>query len=86
MTLKAEILDAGDTILLSNLYKPWYLHCNEHKNVPIPIPAYDYSVINRSWLCDCQLQRRNELLHELKIYIHAPQQKRWAEICILQVA
>ena len=43
MAPKAAILDAGDTLLLSNLDKPWYQHCNEHNNVPIPIPAFDYS-------------------------------------------
>ena len=41
MTPTAAILDAGDTLLLSNLDKPWYLHCNEHDSVPIPIPGYD---------------------------------------------
>ena len=60
MTPKAAILDAGDTLLLSNLDKPWYLYCNEHNNVPIPIPACDYTVINRSLLCYCQLQGGNE--------------------------
>ena len=64
MTPKAAIFDAGDTLLLSNLDKPWYLHCNEHNNVPIPIPAYDYIVINRSLLSDCQLQEGTEFLHE----------------------
>ena len=32
--------------------------------MPIPIPAYDYTVFNRSLLCDCQLQRGNEFLNE----------------------
>ena len=42
MSSKAAILDAEDTLLLSNLDKLWYLHCNEQNNVPTPIPAYDY--------------------------------------------
>ena len=57
------MLDAGYALLLSNLNKPWYLHCNEHNNVPIPIPAYDHTVINGSLLCYCQLQGVNEFLH-----------------------
>ena len=64
MNLKAAILGVGDTLLLSNLDKPWYLHCNEHNIVPIPIPADDYPVTNRLLLCDCQLQGGNEFLHE----------------------
>ena len=52
----AAIVDAGDTLLLSKLDKPWYLKCNECNNVPV----YDYTVINRFLLCDCQLQGKNE--------------------------
>ena len=58
MTPKAARSYAGETLLLSNLDKPWYLHCNEHNNVPIPIPAYDYTTINRSLLCDMLTTRR----------------------------
>ena len=36
ITPKTAILDEGDTLLLSNLDKPSYLHCNEHNNEPIP--------------------------------------------------
>ena len=64
MAPKAAILYSVDTPLLSNLDKPWYLSSNEHNSVPIPIPAYDYSVISRSLLCDCHLQGGNELLNE----------------------
>ena len=46
MTPKAAILYAGDTFLLGNLDKPWYLHCNKHNNVSIPLTAYEYTVIN----------------------------------------
>ena len=53
MTPKTAIPDAGDTFLLSSLGKPSYLHCSEHSSVPIPIPAYDCTFINRSLLCDC---------------------------------
>ena len=57
MTPEAAILDAGDIHLLSKLDKHLYLCCDEFNNVPIPIPAYEYSVINRLLLCDCQLKR-----------------------------
>ena len=46
MTTNAAKLDAEDTF--------------NDKNVPIPIPTYEYTVINRSLLCDCQMQRGNE--------------------------
>ena len=64
MTPKAALLDAGDTFLLCHLDKSCYLLCNEHNNVPIPVSAYTYTVINRSLSCDCQLQGGNEFLHE----------------------
>ena len=63
MTPKAAIHDAGETLMLSNLNKP-YSHCNEHNNVPTPLPVFHESVINRSLLCDCQLQGGNEFVHE----------------------
>ena len=47
MTPKAVIDDAGETLELSNLGKPWYLHCSEHNNMPIPIPAYNSTVIKQ---------------------------------------
>ena len=48
VTPKAVIVDAGDTLFLSYSDKAWYPHCNQHNSVPIPIPAYDYRVINGS--------------------------------------
>ena len=63
MTHKAAKLDAGDTLLLSNLDKSWFLHFNEYNNVPIPIPAYYYIVKNRSLSCNCELQG-GHFLHE----------------------
>ena len=76
------MLDEGETRVLINLNKPWYLYCNEHNNVPIPIPAYDYTVINTSLLCDCQLQGGNGFLHYA--WHHAPLQIRLTGTCILQ--
>ena len=64
ITPKVAILDAGDNLLLSNLYKPWFLYCNEHNTVPIPIPAWDYNIINRCLLFDCNLLGGNEFLDE----------------------
>ena len=64
MTTNTVISDAGDTLLLSNLDKTWYLHCNKHNIVSIPIPANDHTAINKYLLCDCKLEGGNELLHE----------------------
>ena len=64
MTPKAPILDAGDTLLLSNLDKPHYLHCIKHNNIPISIPVYEYTAVNRSLSCDCHLQGGNKFLHK----------------------
>ena len=64
MTTTAAVLDAGQTLRLSHLDKPWYFHCNEYNDVPMPIPSYSYTVINRSLLCDCQIQEVSEFVHE----------------------
>ena len=58
------ILDAGETILLSNFETPWYLHCNQHNIVSIPIPSYYYTIINGSLPYNYQIQGSSELLHE----------------------
>ena len=63
-TWLVTILDAGDSLLSSNLDRLSYLHCNKHNSVWKPIPAYDYTVIKKSLLCDCQLPGGNEFLHE----------------------
>ena len=63
MTPKAAILKAQNTPLLSNTDKPWFLHCNEHNIVLSTISTYDYSLIIKSLLCDCQLQEENEFLY-----------------------
>ena len=53
-----------ERLLLSNLDKPYHFHCNEHFNVPLLIPAYEHIAINRSLLCDCQIEEGNKFLHE----------------------
>ena len=60
MTSNAVMLDAGYILLLSNLDRHLYLQCNEHNNVPIPIPANDHTVPGKSLLRDCHLQRGND--------------------------
>ena len=62
MTPKADFLNSGDILLLSILDNQWFIHCNEHNNVPMQV--YDCSIINRSLICSCQLQGGNEFLHE----------------------
>ena len=64
MVQKAAIFDAGETLLLGNVSKPWYLHCKDLNCVLIPIPLYAYTVIKKSLLYDSQLQGGNEFLCE----------------------
>ena len=42
MISKVAILNARDTLLLGNLENHGSLHCNEHNNVPVSIPASVY--------------------------------------------
>ena len=63
MTPKPHILDAGDTLLLCNIDKLWYIHCDEHNNITIPLPPYDCTVIKRFLICDSH-QGGNEFLHD----------------------
>ncbi len=60
---KAQILDAGDKLLLFNLPKPWLLVC-QPANRPFEIEYSAYRVINRTELCECSLSAGNYFLSQ----------------------
>ena len=52
--IKPDVLDAGDTLILSNLPSPWTLVCEPNKKA-IPIVPTTYRILNRTELCECSL-------------------------------
>ena len=50
------VLDSGRLLLLANFHGPRSLKCNsKNGGLPKPAPEHVYAVVDRSFLCDCQL-------------------------------
>ena len=50
------VLDGGRSLLLANFHGPQSLKCNsKNGGLPKPAPEHVYAVVDRSFLCDCQL-------------------------------
>ena len=49
-----KVLDAGETMILFNLPRPWILVCSKHEH-PQEIQIATYKILNRTELCKCSL-------------------------------
>ena len=58
-----KVLDAGETMILFNLPRPWILVCGKHKR-PHKIQIATYKILNRTELCKCSLTAGTFLLDE----------------------
>ena len=55
-TTPPTVLDSGRSLLLANFHEPRSLKCNsKNRGLPKPAPEHVYAVVDRSFLCDCQL-------------------------------
>ena len=55
-TVAPTILDGGKELLLANFHGPRSLKCDsEDGGLAKPAPEHTYAVVNREFLCDCQL-------------------------------
>ena len=62
-TPESKILDAGNTLILSNLQKPWTIACKDVSRV-FKIEYSTYHILNRSDICKCSLTAGNYLLSQ----------------------
>ena len=58
-----KVLDAGETMILFNLPRPWILVCGKHKR-PCEIQIATYKILNGTELCECSLTAGTFSLHE----------------------
>ena len=58
-----KVLDAGETMILFNLPRPWILVCGRHKR-PRKIQITTYKILNRTELCEYSLTAGTFLLDE----------------------
>ena len=63
--IKPTILDGGFQIILAN-YRPNYrkIMCSHYNNIPINIPGHPYILMNRSILCNCDVEAKSNFLLE----------------------
>ena len=55
-TVPPVILDGGKDILLANFQGPRSLKCTSiNGGLAKPVPEHTYAVVDREFLCDCQL-------------------------------
>ena len=58
-----KVLDAGETMVLFNLPRPWILLCGQEKQ-PTEIDIATYKVVDRKEFCECSLTARSFQLDE----------------------
>ena len=61
-----KVLDAGETMILFNLPRPWILFCGKHKH-PREIQITTYKILNRTELCECILTAGTFSLDEILV-------------------
>ena len=55
-TVLPSVLDGGEQIVLANFRKSKKIICTDNLNLAAPLPTHHYALINRSSLCNCQIQ------------------------------
>ena len=56
ITVPPVIIDGGSDVLLANFHGPRSLKCSSaNGGLAKPAPEHTYAVVNREFLCDCQL-------------------------------
>ena len=59
-TVPPVILDRGREVLLANFYGQRSLKCaSQNGGLAKPIPEHTYAVVQREFLCDCQLDLKH---------------------------
>ena len=61
--LESKILDAGNSLILSNLQKSWTIFCKDVDRT-FELEYSKYCMLNRSELCECSLTAGNYLLSQ----------------------
>ena len=57
-------LDDGNEIILANWPNDKHIMCNINNDIPIKIPSHLCVLVNRSVLCDCDIEAKNHFLIE----------------------
>ena len=58
------VLDGGNEIILANWPNDKHIICTINKDIQIEIPSHPYMLVNRSVLCNCGIEAKNNFLLE----------------------
>ena len=62
--IKPTVLDGGFQIILANWPSYRKIMCSHHNNVPVNISGHPYVLMNRSILCNCDIEAESNFLLE----------------------
>ena len=60
--VKPMVLDSGYQIILGNWPSYKKIMCSHNNNIPISIPSHLYALMNRSILCNCEVEAESNFL------------------------
>ena len=62
--IKPTVLDGGFQIILANWPNYRKILCSHNNNIPVNIPGHPYVLMNRSILCNCDIEAESNFLSE----------------------
>ena len=62
--IKPTVLDGGFQIILANWPNYRKIMCSHNNNIPINMPGHSYVLMNRSILCNCDVEAKSNFLLE----------------------
>ena len=73
--IKPTLLDGGFQIILANWPNYRKIMCSHNNNIPINIPGHPYVLMNRSILCNCNIEAEGNFLLESVAACEGPETK-----------
>ena len=73
--IKPTVLDGGFQIILANWPNYRKIMCSHNNNIPINIPGHPYVLMNRSILCNCDIEAESNFLLESLAACEGPEAK-----------
>ena len=62
--IKPTVLNGGFQIILANWPNYRKIMCSHNNNIPVNIPGHPYVLMNRSILCNCDIEAKSNFLLE----------------------
>ena len=64
MDITASVLDGGHQIILANWPNNKRIICIHKNNIPVNIPSHPYVLLDRTILCNCDIEAESNFLLE----------------------